>query len=487
MQNTKFISLLQTFSKEELKRFDDFIKSPYFNKLEAPVKLYKTLLPQYPNFDDLKWDKLFKKAFPDKPAFSETYLRNVLSDLYDLGLGFLRQEAAEKNQASGEFACVQKLIYRQLYKQAGQQLEKIHEWLEKSWLNMDYNSLLADYYDSKMILHDRAEEQHAYSEAHQQKVNYWEKAIWEKVISLIYETETDKRDFYNFPYNTETLKKILSVFEAEKYTDTPMLLAAYYRAVLVINPNWETFNALHELLKTESTKMPDNQVYSCYMALLGYTSYVMRQSLDIRKLVALQMELAVNAVELRKRNNLHLIETHYHSIAVNGYELYGFDWAMQYIDAHVSELLPYLQEGLPAYSKAFIWFREKNYRETIALLSGLPNFRSDLYFSVKPILLMCYYETEDTDAAEFMLNTLRKTYKNHPNLKIGAQEALKHFIEQYGQLVKLRIQFNPQKAIALKDAILQPATPLFAKQWLLDKITALETAKQKSRHFAKRF
>jgi len=106
---------------------------------------------------------------------------------------------------------VKQLINRQLFKQADQQLEKVHEWIEKSWGDNDYNQLLADYYTFKMILHDRNEEFVAYSEAHQQKAFYWEKAIWEKVFSIVFEIETDKKVYYNYPYKS-TLKKALLDF-----------------------------------------------------------------------------------------------------------------------------------------------------------------------------------------------------------------------------------------------------------------------------------
>ena len=485
MQNTKVIALLQTFTKEELKSFDDFIQSPYFNKREAPVKLYAALLPYYPDFSNLKPEKVFKKAFPNKAAFSDSYLRNVLSDLYELGLDFLRQEAAEKSNISGEFICVQKLIYRKLFKQAEQHLEKVHEWIEKSWLEHDYNALLADYHTFKMILHDRAEEQLAYSEAHQQKVNCWEKAIWEKILTLIYETETDKREYYNFTYNTQSLKKMLPLFNVAQFEDTPMLQAAYYRAMLIANPSWETFNSLHQLAKATGAKMPDNQTYSCYQALLGFTSHLMRHSVQTETdLVPLQMELLQAATQLRRNNNLHITDGHYTNMAFCGYTLYGFDWAVNFIEVHTTELLPYLQQDLPLYCKAIIWFKEKKYRDALALLASLPNFRSDVYFSIKPYMLMCYYELNDNDASEFLFNTLKKTFKNHPNLSYRVKDGLRHFIDLYGQLVKLCEQYNAPKATKLKDAILQPDTPMFAKQWLYDKIVELETNKLKKRSFS---
>lgn len=97
---------------------------------------------------------------------------------------------------------------------------------------------------------------------------------------------------------------------------------------------------------------------------------------------------------------------------------------------------------------------------------------------------MCYYELNDNDASEFLFNTLKKTFKNHPNLSYRVKDGLRHFIDLYGQLVKLCEQYNAPKATKLKDAILQPDTPMFAKQWLYDKIVELETNKLKKRSFS---
>lgn len=483
MQNTKLILLLKTFSREELKRFGDFVQSPYFNKREAPINLYKILVPLYPDFENLKWEKIFKKAFPNKPAYNEAYLRNVLSDLYELALGFFRQDVAEKNQTEGEFTCVSKLIYRQLFKQAEQHLEQIREWIEKSRLENDDNALWAEYYTYKMILYDRSEERQAYSEAHQQKVNHWEKAIWEKIISLIYETETDKKTYHNFSYQTESLKKLLTLFEVEKYADTPTILATYYCALLTTNPNWETFDKLHLLLQTQKEAMLDRQVYSSYQALLAYISRLMRHSLHNGELVPLQMKLLQNSVDLREKNKLHLNESHYISIACNGYDLYGSDWAKQYIDDNASKLLPYLQEPLPIYCKAAVCFNEKKYTEALYLFASLPNFRSEVYFSIKPYMLMCYYEIGDNDAADLLFDTLKKTFKNHPDLSVGSKEALHNFILLYGQFIKLHLQGCDLDSIALlKKSIESPDAPLFAKQWFWEKVNTLEVKKRQVNH-----
>ncbi len=476
MQLPKLITLLQTFSKDEMKAFADYVQSPYFNKLEAPVKLYKVLQPLHPEFENLKWEKIFKKAFPEKTVYTEPYLRNVLSDLYELGLGFLRQEVAQKNRSEGEFACVQQLIYRQLFKQAEQQLEKMHEWIEKSWGDNDYNQLLADYYTYKMILHDRNEELVAYSEAHQQKAIYWEKAIWEKVFSIVYEVENDKKVFYNYPYNIETFKKMLPVFDPALVNDDPIVVASYYRSMLLTTNSWEWWITLYNHTKTAAVKMPDNQVYSCYLALINSLDYFMRTNQEnLKDMKVLFVELNLASSQLRKQNNLHMTESSFSSISVSGYDLYGFDWAMDFIENNTANLLPYLQEGLPAYTKAIILFYEKNYAETISILASIPNFRSDLYFLVRPYMLMAYYEMENTDAADFLFLTFKKTLNNNPKLAECTHQALLHFVNFYPRLCKLRIQYQPQKAEKLREE-LENADILAApfKLWFLNKINELK-------------
>ncbi len=55
MHRSSLLEILRTLSKQELAKFEDFVKSPYFNKKENVVKLLLDLKSHAPGFesDDL--------------------------------------------------------------------------------------------------------------------------------------------------------------------------------------------------------------------------------------------------------------------------------------------------------------------------------------------------------------------------------------------------------------------------------------------------
>ena len=65
MLKSSLLEILRTFSKEELKKFEDFVRSPYFNKKEKLVKLFLAIKKYAPEFADANLDK--EKVWSDIP------------------------------------------------------------------------------------------------------------------------------------------------------------------------------------------------------------------------------------------------------------------------------------------------------------------------------------------------------------------------------------------------------------------------------------
>lgn len=81
MLNTTLIEILKTFSADEIKSFDDFIRSPYFNKKPTLVKLWdsiKKFSPDY-NSNSLKRESIYKHMFPEK-EFNYGVMKNLIYD-----------------------------------------------------------------------------------------------------------------------------------------------------------------------------------------------------------------------------------------------------------------------------------------------------------------------------------------------------------------------------------------------------------------------
>lgn len=93
MKNTKLINLLRTFNAAEIRKFRDFVNSPYFNKNKNIISLYNEIHNFYPEFDAEKLNEeiLFEKIFNGE-KYDYFKFRNIVSDLYNLGLEYLKQQ-----------------------------------------------------------------------------------------------------------------------------------------------------------------------------------------------------------------------------------------------------------------------------------------------------------------------------------------------------------------------------------------------------------
>jgi len=68
MQKSKFILLLKSFSAKDLRLFDLFLKSPYYNNNDDLILLFKEIKKYAPNYINkmLQREKIFKAALKNK-------------------------------------------------------------------------------------------------------------------------------------------------------------------------------------------------------------------------------------------------------------------------------------------------------------------------------------------------------------------------------------------------------------------------------------
>src|SRR5258706_4791574 len=90
MQNYKIIDVLKSFNKKELKKFGEFVSSPYYNKNRNVIKLLDILEKYYPDFSSkkLEIEEISGKVF-SKDKYDYHKINNIVSDLYKLSEKFL--------------------------------------------------------------------------------------------------------------------------------------------------------------------------------------------------------------------------------------------------------------------------------------------------------------------------------------------------------------------------------------------------------------
>lgn len=116
MHKHKVIEMLKTFTPEEFKRFEKFIRSPYFNTAKDTIKLFDLIKTYYPAFDSsaLKLDKIAKKLKTKGQVTKEARIRNILTGLYQLTKKFLSTEFYTTSEHYMEYAEVHMLYHKKL-------------------------------------------------------------------------------------------------------------------------------------------------------------------------------------------------------------------------------------------------------------------------------------------------------------------------------------------------------------------------------------
>lgn len=101
MQKNKLVTLLRTFSKQEMKDFEKFVSSPYFSKGRNLKPLYNVLKKYHPSFDSPHFtgEKIFTRINPGKKydkKRSGHALQVMVSEMTSLAEKFLAFEEIQK-------------------------------------------------------------------------------------------------------------------------------------------------------------------------------------------------------------------------------------------------------------------------------------------------------------------------------------------------------------------------------------------------------
>jgi len=133
MQQSKLIALFRVFSLEDMKAFESFLLSPYFNQSSKLARLFKLIAPHHPTFesDKLTKEKLYKTLHQDKTGYSDATMRELISDLFKLARSYIAHEELKRNTMQAGLLKYQWLYARHLFKLAQAEAEQHRALLEQ--------------------------------------------------------------------------------------------------------------------------------------------------------------------------------------------------------------------------------------------------------------------------------------------------------------------------------------------------------------------
>jgi len=454
----KLHSFFNKLSTTELKRFQIFVESAYFNK-RIDVRL---LFEHYLKSNRKKTSEdLFKQVFPDQP-FKKKDWHLLCSRLFKLGEQFLITEELNADKTR------QKLLLLQAYRKKKQQtafkstISSAEKELSKQRLrDADFwqkrYDLAYEYFDF-VASHDRK------SVTNLQEVNDTLNSYFItnklKTACLAMARWTIKKETYDI----HLLEEVLDFLKKHpEFLETPSVQIYYlcYKAITGNeNENW--FTELRHAIELHQNKFHAAEQRDIFLLA---TNYCIRR-LNEGKVIFIREAFELYRLSLDAGFLIEdgiISESTFGNIVTLAAKLEEYDWANWFVETYSPFLKKIFQTPLYHYSLGVLLYRTNQYDESMRQLAQVDTKAGFLLLGTKVLQIKIYFEQKEWDALEYLLESLRVYLQRRKDLGYRKRnyEMLIYFVRK---LMELPYLSDAKKAIFLKE--LNEAEGLTEKEWL---------------------
>lgn len=463
MENSQLIFILRTFDKKEIREIRKWIQSPAHNQREDVSDLYDYLTDGDRLFSDgqLKKEKVFKKIFP-KTTFDDAKLRQTIFFLLKTVEDYLVYQEMKSDEVGERLALARVYRKRNLDKPFRRNIRIAAESQENFpyrnnlYLNNDYRLQLEEFHFREKL--QRTAEMHLQEVSDSLEMNFLAEKL--RLSSVM----RSHQKVFKVQYQTGLLDKVLSYVEEQNLLHIPAISVYYYIYKSSLEPENETyFQQLKNEIQQNGALFPDTELRDIVLHALNYCIGKINAGVD--SYLNESFDLYKNGFETKVliENGTLTMFTFLNVIRI-ALKLDQFEWTKNFIEHYQQFLDPKLRNHIVDYSLAKWHFEQSAYDQAMELLIFADFEDILLNLSAKSMLLKIYYEKDEQDALESLLESMR-TY-------IQRKQLMGYHKSNYLNLIKLTkklVHINPfdktQNEKLRKE--IEETSPLTEKEWLI--------------------
>ncbi len=462
MYKSKLIEILRTFNKEELKSFNDFIRSPYYNKRKELHTFYDYLHQCAPQFEKEAVDRhlVFKKIAP-KQEYDEKWLGYMMSYLNKLAEQFIQIKQYEKDQAFQNYNFLSALVKRNLSKFYQQQKIKIEQ-------NTDIvHESSSDFFLRQYLMADVSlqfrdtQHQRKHDQSLQSTTDYLDYFYLTTKLRNSCEMLNRKRVVAG-DYELKLIDDLLIGIENSDSIQEP-IIAIYLNLyqLLKAKENATNFTFLKNLVNTYSSNLQREEALKIYKLIINYCLRMIRVGKNEYVEEALELFLTGIEKEIFFESG-YLSPWDYTNVIKLSLILKRYDWIESFIQEFNEKLPPDFRENALHYNLAELYYSKKELDKALEQLLHVKFSDIILHLGSREILAKIYYEKEEEEALLSLLASfsifLKRDKKMAPNIK----KTFLNFCDLLNQLMRR----NPKKLPIIYEKI-KTTQPLSSRSWLL--------------------
>ncbi len=473
MKNTKLIKLLQTFSGAEMKKFRDFVKSPYYNKNKNVIRLNEVLIKHHPDFDSKSFteENIYRSVFgPGKYEYFR--IKNISSDLYNLAEEFLKQVTNPATEFTGEFNLVVQLRLRKLFNlhkklvQSLQQTFSENEFKGSEFLFDNY--LLA----REIQIVDLFEKPSSISGILNEFESFYEYLIFHLLQYYNLMIHIGKEN--NVKIDIKMIDEVVTFLEKGPVSNHPTTLAYQYLILLKLLQKEEYYFTLKEHYFSSFSKMDASAAYRAHMHMFGYCADMYNFKGD-RRFVQEGYELYKHSYLNGRVTSGELLYPDF----VNFIKVFVRAGDTELAEHFISDYSPQLPadqyENSINFSRAYISHYAGDFKKALTYISKVNFPLAILKVQVKILQVQLSYQLGYFEETRSMIESFRKSLAREEVISDEYKSPIMSFMKHTVSLMDLMLETDRKKRelelSLLKKTVMDSQLNHFGVRfWLLDRI-----------------
>lgn len=465
MYKSKLVEIFSTLSVIERNRLQKFVHSPYHNQHIEVQKLLEYLLEA----EQPRLEEAFYFVF-GQVAYQPQKIRNTMSYLQKLVNKFLVHE-----QLTEQETLLEHMILLKVYRQ--RQLDKCFSSTLRAstQLHQKMQHRDAEHYYYQYSLQQEeflfANEKNRLEEKNVQEVldSFDVYYILNKLKYAV--TALTHQNIFSTTYQLHLLEPILQHISNHNLLQYPHIAAYYYsyNALIDINDTHSFFN-LKDLLLTQATIFEAEDLKQLHILAINFCIKHLNMGADdfVAEIYTLYKSGLQKAIFIE---NGYISRFTYKNIVAIGLKSNDYTWVKNFIEEYAVYLSPKFKSSYFDYNTAKWYYSQKDYKSAMHIFLTLDNTDRILIMDSKVTLLKIYYEIQEYDALDALLDSFNVYIKRSKGLSAYLKKSYLNLIHYLQKVINLNFYDKKKKAKLVKS--IQAEKHLPEKKWILELLAHL--------------
>jgi len=466
MQKSRLIELFKSLNKVEVKKLRKWVRSPFFNQREDVILLFDYLDKNKPfvKKERLHREYVFSKIFPSE-KYDEKKIGYAQSFLLAEIKRFITYQEFSENEMRPQIYLTRNLRKRGLNRHFESEWKIANELLQKQpkrnseyhYQNFHLQNELYEFTNSKSRKHPKG-----LQEASNELTNYF--------ISRKLRLGCDQLSHQNLisiDYQQDFFHKVLEFVEEQKTSDS-LAVKIYHQVYLTLSEseNQTHYQELRDNLRKHHSQFTKSELRDLYVFALNYC--IKQHNAGNGDFKKELLNLYQEGLDLEVFiTNGYVSRFTYKNIVSIGINLKEFQWVEQFIYDYKNRIKEPWRESTFTFNLATLYYQKPDYKKAMVLLQQADFKDIFLQLNARKMLLKMYYELEEFDALESLLDSFTRYLTRHRDL--GYHKKLHLDLLKVVRKLVQTSRYDKAARKSLKTEI-EGMEGLIEKEWILEQV-----------------